>query len=484
MKSHALIFTSILVLCAFGRLAPSTARAADCDSVRILQVAHDLAAGAPGTADPGFSPFGLIDADPEDRVVDAQVQPDGKYLVRGSFRINGAPISGIVRLRHDGTLDPTFGGAKTRFEPRRNFGGSSAVALQADGRILLASPEWFGRLQSDGSMDPSFASPFSRTEEIERRNGSGGVLAIAVQSDGRILLGGNFRSLGETPRARLARLNADGTIDPTFAVDPLFTQDEVSVGRILLQPDHKIVLVTDIGLLRLKSDGSIEFKDVNVNQRSDPTWPIALQADGKVLVARPFIARSLLERLNADGSPDLRVNFETPGACTWISAIIVQPDGKILVAGGFYRIGDGPESNGLARLYPDGTLDPAFDAGAGLLRDSGRPDVTGLVLDPTGSLVAFGGFTSVNRGALPLLARLHNGERSGIAPKTFRRGADATVRFQIFGATGQNYIIEATTNLAQPNWAAVTNRSIVSGVNLIQDAGSARSHGFYRATFK
>ena len=119
-------------------------------------------------------------------------------------------------------------------------------------------------------------------------NANGDVRAIAVQADGKILVGGNFTTIGGQARNYIARLNADGTADATF----------------------------------------------NPNANSD-VYSLAVQADGKILVGGGFTtiggqARNYIARLNADGTADATFN---PNANSDVFSLAVQADGKILVGG-------------------------------------------------------------------------------------------------------------------------------------------------------
>src|SRR6185369_8192742 len=146
------------------------------------------------------------------------------------------------------------------------------------------------RLNTDGTLDGSFdpGTGFSQ-------KGSGGpafVRAIAIQSDGKILVGGNFNEVNGLPRTNLARLNANGSVDPSFqpALGP------TSIEQLILQTDGKILAVLSYahGLARLNADGSqdITFNpSLNVFNGVDWFSQIALQADGRILLGGSFTDR-------------------------------------------------------------------------------------------------------------------------------------------------------------------------------------------------
>jgi uncharacterized delta-60 repeat protein len=281
------------------------------------------------------------------------LQPDGKILVGGNFSdYNGVGISCIARLNADGTLD-------TGFVTGSGFNSAvSSLALQSDGKILVGGyfndyngvviGDAIARLNADGTLDTGFltGSGFSGFK------GVGIVYALALQSDGKILVGGSFNDYNGTPIGdAIARLNADGTLDTGF--------------------------VTGSGFSGLKGVG-----DVNA---------LALQSDGKILVGGNFfdyngVGISYIARLNADGTLD--TGFVTgSGFGSIVNALALQSDGKILV-GGYFNDYNGVSIGRIARLNADGTLDTGFLTGSGF---SGYLNV--LALQPDGKILVGGNFS-------------------------------------------------------------------------------------------
>ncbi len=183
------------------------------------------------------------------------------------------------------------------------------------------------------------------------------VNTLAVQADGKILVGGGFTTLGGESRSNLGRLNADGSVDLTFNPGANGT-----VYTLASQADGKILVggyFTTLGgesrsrLGRLNADGSV---DLTFNPGADGSVStLAVQADGKILVRGNFDtlggqSRKYLGRLNADGSVDLTFN---PGANDYVSTLALQADGKILVGGNFDTLG-GQSRKYLGRLYNTG----------------------------------------------------------------------------------------------------------------------------------
>ena len=172
-----------------------------------------------------------------DNKVDAiLVQPDGKVLIGGSFStVNGNARQGVARLNPDGSFDTSFNAELDA------SGAVASLALGTDGKVLIAGSFTnvhgagrmnVARLNTDGSLDAAFAA---NTDVFLY----GAVLAIALQRDDKILVGGHFNSINGIPRRNIARLNADGSVDSRF--DPGTGADR-PVSAIALDA-HENVLI-------------------------------------------------------------------------------------------------------------------------------------------------------------------------------------------------------------------------------------------------
>jgi uncharacterized delta-60 repeat protein len=307
------------------------------------------------------------------------VQPDGKFLVAGNFYAAGnSARSSIARFNTDGTVDETFSPPdflrKEGVQPLSlNNVFLYAVAVQSDGKIIVGgSFDQVGtvqktgavRLNTDGSLDSSFNPAFT---SFISNPGSGSdqiVYDIAIQPDNKIIFGGEFQLVeGSTTRRFLARVNTNGLIDASF-----FSDVQRSVRDIVLQSDGKIVYVdyaTNINsgdLKRLNSDGTPDnsFLPATVSNGNR----LAVQSDGKILVSGQFT--KVIARYNSNGVLDSSFNSSGVGPNGLIRDILALPDGKILIAGSFTTF------NNIARLYvarlnSDGTLDNTFNyTGTGL----------------------------------------------------------------------------------------------------------------------
>ena len=343
------------------------------------------------------------------------VEPNGKIVVVGDFTTLGGGGTGtttrnrIGRLHPDGTLDTTF-------NPGTNA-QTLAVAVQPDGKILTGGTfttlgggtgtttrNRIGRLYADGSLDTSF-DPSAAGSSVN---------ALAVQSDGKILVGGDFTQLGGQARSRLGRLHPDGSLDTSFDPAP-----DNTVTAVALQADGKILVSGQFTLLggqarsrigRLNPDGSVDQTfDPGANDLANA---LVVQPDGKILVGGQFTtlggggtgttARSRIGRLNADGSLDMTFD---PGASALVTSLVLQQDGKTLVGGGFGRLGGGGtglhDRVRIGRLNPDGSLDFSFDPGA----EDGA--VNALAVQSDGKILVGGFFSGLGGGARNRIGRLN-----------------------------------------------------------------------------
>lgn len=357
------------------------------------------------------------------------VQPDGKVLVGGDFTWQSAAThSGVTRLSSEGLVDATFDagpGASQVF----------ALALQPDGKILVGgyfrglgftSRENIGRLNADGTADATF-DPGAGTSNTVR--------ALALQPDGKVVIAGNFSTVNNTERDCIARLNANGSLDPTFQA---FSNSVWRYNALALQTDGKILVAgqfTDINgtargnVARLNADGTLDATFDSLEGANGEVTAMALRPDGKVLIGGGFTqydgASCLgVARLNADGSRD--TSFDTgAGPNAEITALAVMPDGKVLIGGPFTTV-NGTDRIRIARLNPDGSLDTTFDPGTGVELSADPPNtkVQALALQTDGKLLVGGDFTSVNGTPRSRVARFYN---TVYYTLTYKAGTNGTI---------------------------------------------------------
>jgi len=306
---------------------------------------------------------GLLDTsfDPgigaNDTIRTMALQHDGKLLVGGFFtNYLSTNRNGIARLHIDGTLDASFNPGAGADNP------VYSLVIQPNEKILVGGSfnRFSGqtrprivRLNTNGVVDASFntgAGPNST------------VFAVALQNDGKVLVGGDFTSVDGFPRSYLARLNANGSVDSTFDIGLGYING--AVRTILIQPDGKIIVggsfTTVAGmprsyLARLDSDGTLDTNFMDGASGADnAVYALGLQVDGKVIVAGDFgrfndVTRNRLTRLNSDGTSDATINFGS-GANAFVTTLVIQPDRKIVFGGGF-TVYDGEPRLRIARIH-------------------------------------------------------------------------------------------------------------------------------------
>lgn len=339
------------------------------------------------------------------------IQADGKVVFPGFFTVaGGASHNNIFRVNTDGTVDNTFTTSVS--------GSVNCVAALPDGKLLVGgqfsavngvSRSQIARLNADGTLDATFTASVT----------NGFLECIAVQPDGSILIGGGFTTVNATSRSRIARLTAAGVLDATF--DP-GTGFDGQVSALAVQPDGKILAGGFFNnyngspaksLARLESNGSLE-SNATFNTGTGPSSDVSavlLQPDGKILIGGSFssvngTALNRLARLNADGSLESGTTFNIgsgfPGGS--VSTLALQANGKIVVGGSFGSF-NGSSRPGLARLLPDGSLESraGFDPGTGVVGP-----VNGIALQGDGKIWIGGNITSVDGNPRRMLACLSN----------------------------------------------------------------------------
>ncbi|MCU0274267.1 MAG: fibronectin type III domain-containing protein, partial [Acidimicrobiales bacterium] len=305
-----------------------------------------------------------------------------------------------------------------------------AVAVDHEGRTLVGGDftsvdgvarRNLARLFADGSVDPTFdPSP------------SGAVHAIAVDRMHRILIGGDFSSVRGVPTSRIARLAPEGHPDPAFRPEPDGTVRAVAVetdGNLLVGGSFTTIADTPRNrIARLTPTGDA---DPDFDPGADGTVrAIAREPDGDLLVGGSFTTiagtpRSHIARLTPTGDAD--PGF-APAVGGPVHAVAVKADGRILVGGSFATVAGTPRSR-IARLTPTGTVDPDFDPGAGnpvsalVVQVDGRILVGGPFISiagtPRAGLARLGGFTGY---PAPLTVRVT--DRAGSATATLVLGVE------------------------------------------------------------
>ncbi len=392
------------------------------------------------------------------------VQADGKIVAAGfSQQSASAEDFALARYNPDGSLDTSFGTGGTVLT---DFGGSNdgalGVAIQADGKIVaagfsfqFATSEDFAlaRYNSGGGLDSTFGAGGKVTIDFGNTFDSG--QALALQSDGRIVVAGFSQQPATGADFALARCNSNGTLDTTLGTGGTVTtnigmgpDDDFGHGGIALQADGKIVQAgstngfnsQDFALTRYNSDGS---RDTSFGTGGEVVTDlggfalasaVTIQADGKILVVgeieenATFDLNIAMARYNPDGSLD--ASFGTGGIVTTDlggfeigNAVALQADGKIVVAGAA-----GGSGFALVRYNSDGSPDSTFGSGGvAAINFAGLGDeAESVAIQADGKIVAAGLSNQASTGSDFALARFN---ANGTLDTSFGSGGKVTTDF-------------------------------------------------------
>jgi uncharacterized delta-60 repeat protein len=372
----------------------------------VALVAAAPASASPGDLDPGFGDGGIVQVSGTEVVLQAGTIVVGRT---GSVVSERAWME-AVRLLPDGTLDPTFGSGG---RARAMFAGSAYaedLAARPRGKIVIAGTRaqiepWrsviaVARFRADGTLDDTFGGDGKVTTSFP---GFPEARAVALQPNGRIVVAGT-----DGPDFVLVRYLRTGALDPSFGIRgrvttvlPRDTQTAVAED-LAIDPDGRIVVV-----------GTLSWRTIVVarylpNGKLDPTFgrgdglkftggtrksglTVALQPDGKIVVCgyeevwnrltQELDSYLIATRYTQTGRPDTDFGVVRIAPAVWGAdyGVVLQPDDRIVV------VGDGV----LARLMTDGSLDPSFGGGDGVVDPTFN--LEGVTLQPDGRIVVIGG---------------------------------------------------------------------------------------------
>ncbi len=312
-----------------------------------------------------------------------------------------AVLVSLVRGQDAGLNDPTFKGA--REHDRFGYGANAtvrAIAVQSDGKILLGgdftshneeSWSFLGRVDSQGRRDLASSGATALDAAVR---------AIALQPDGKAIIGGDFTT-ASGGRSRIARMRVDGFADTTFNID---TGTNARVSAALVQPDGKAVTVGAFTkfngvvrnrVARLNADGSVDAEFLSNVGANSVVHAVKLDASGLVLIGGDFTeqgsaTRGRLARVLTTGGID--ATFDPSGGANGIVYVVkAQLDGKLVIGGDFTHF-KGLPCRGLARLNANGFVDTDFNQGSGLAPSATIPKcaLTDLLIEPSGKLTVVG----------------------------------------------------------------------------------------------
>lgn len=368
-----------------------------------LSEAYIIRLNTNGTLDTTFSGDGIFEISGAGIALSVALQTDSKIVI-GSRGLSGESI--IIRLNTNGTLDTTFDTdgivslSPNHYEP---YG----LAIQSNGRIVVAGTSSTNaggdistvRLLSSGALDPTFDSDGIAVTSVYA--GDSEARSLAIQTDGKIVVGGGPGASGSETEAAIIRYNSDGSLDTSFDGDGIKLSN-LNIGSgdkyfndLTVQTDGKILaigdttysvvslfVVEDFTIFRLNTDGSFDSSfDGNGIVRSQ--WceqgsDLSLQTDGKIVAigsqersANPGDNAVCTQRFNADGAVDTSLNFVASDGTmkqtvlsaqefTSVEAVAGLPNGKILVAGWGEAPNQTYNTAKLIRLNANGTLDTTF----------------------------------------------------------------------------------------------------------------------------
>lgn len=424
---------------------------------------------ADGSVDNSFNTGTGLNAIPSS----VAIQADNKVLVGGNFtNYNGTAVNGLIRLNDDGSLDNSFVAATL-------LGPSTKIKIQNSGKIFLLSSQGLTRLNADGTIDSTFSNPEqyggkdyavqtdgkiiiasegTDSVHLNRLFANGGldpsykgyvdvqtgswlldVNSIALQLDGKVIVGGIYRVSNSQEIGILKRVNTDGTLDTTFVLGEHTIWGIGAIYSINVQPgDGKIIVAGHAGrapggkehthfqfIARLNLDGSTDESFIHDNKYIRNAYVIyttTLLNNGKVLAGgffeqvNSYTAKNVA-LLNSDGTLDAHFN-QTAGINGTVRASAIQADQKILIGGLFSNV-QYESRNHIARLLADGGVDTTFNPGKGV-----NGPVYAIAAQSNGKAIVAGNFTSFDIDTVKSIVRVN---ADGSIDPSFQASVSGTV---------------------------------------------------------
>jgi uncharacterized delta-60 repeat protein len=449
--------------------------------VAFVGVGVSLLCAQSGSLDITFNPGSGVS---NGAVLCMALQTNGQIVLGGYFTsFNGFNSSDVARVNADGSVDTTF-----------DFGAGpdgqvNAIAVQSDGKILIGGDfdsihgvSWNqpARLRIDGSVDTNFDTSFA-----DGAGATNGVTALALQPDGKVLMGGGFSNVGGINYNGVARLNTNGTLDATFNPGTAVTNGVVNA--LGLQSTGKVIVggtftafngVSLNSLARLNSNGSLDTA-FNAAIQDGSVITLTVTPQDQIVIGGTFTSingysRDGIARLNSDGSVDATFDPGLGVSDGSVMGVSVQGDGKVVIGGSFDTVNN-TYYNGVARLNTNGTLDVSFNPGTGV-----NGQLFCVASQPDGKTLIGGAFTSFNGTNINGIARLNGDSFSATNPQLL--AANLYFGTWLYGSLSNTYRIEWTANLATPSlWTPLFDVTLQSNSMFIVDPNPPAGQRFYRA---
>jgi uncharacterized delta-60 repeat protein len=398
-RARASLFVLAVLLLPFALPAPAFAAAVELDT----------SFGGDGKVTTSFTGGGYANA--------VAIQTDGKIVAAGGTGTKFA----LARYHPHGALDNTFSGNGKVTTGFTDGGSANAVAIQSDGKIVAAGVVEGGafglaRYDTNGALDTTFGTDGIVTTDLT--SGWDEANGVAIQANGKIVAAGRATPGSPwRPWFAVARYRSDGTLDASFGDGGVvLTKFGVSgiAHALVLQPDHKIVLAGTNGggfaLARYDSHGTLDPSFGKGGKIATPlagdapgnAYAVALQPDGKIVAGGSYdFSLFALARFRAHGGVDrtfgddgFAITDVGQGGEQWVSGLVIRPTGRIVAAGseGPHEGGEAPPRFVLTRYRASGVLDPAFGGGDGKVITSfeGGATAGGIAAQADGRIVVAG----------------------------------------------------------------------------------------------
>lgn len=411
-----------------------------------------------------------------------KIGQEGKIFIAGRFKTYGGLVENHITCRNSN------GSRNTLFDNGPGTGADNGIrstVVQPDGKIIIGGSfnyyngvlkSRIARLNVDGSNDNTFLTGLGFNSDV---------LLVLLQPDGKIIVSGYFTKYKGLPVDPVVRLNVDGSLDTSFNFNLPFEMENVYISRAVIQPDGKIILgeqfmdlgsgITFKNICRLKATGAFD-SNFNSQALARNVNEVLLQPDGKIIVAYGayYLDDNIfMQRLNSDGSIDTSFSVSAVSTLNLCFNMVLQSDGKIVLSGGVYT--DGVFTNKVLRINADGTLDSSFSEIV-----LGEKKIYKLWLQPDDKMLATGdfetfdgfptkGFVRINQnGSVDTTFNCGEGANNGINSVSFQ-GSKIIISglFTAYDNIGRNGIsrINSTGFLDNDTFIELNNNIIVYKTN-------------------